>query len=289
MEAGQRGEHLRDARTTAGSGVPPGRDDPADRGRRRGGDPARQRRGGGAAAPDRRARRVRSSGCRRRCALDDDPASAAFVERALRRSMWDPGLGLFRDGVLRVPGRDPVDRADLAGAFDLIGFSYYAAIGVRRRPAEAVHPRGRRPSRRSATASGADGVGAGPRPAPRGAARRRCSSPSSASAPTTTTSGRPTSRDGLRSSHDAIDRGVDVRGFFHWTSVDNYEWIARFRRRASASSTSIATSSRAPRCWRGRRHDERPARPPLNGHVRSIRSMSRPRSLSRCSTPIIAA
>ena len=28
--------------------------------------------------------------------------------------------------------------------------------------------------------------------------------------------------------HDAIDRGVDVRGLFHWTSVDNYEWIHGF-------------------------------------------------------------
>ena len=25
--------------------------------------------------------------------------------------------------------------------------------------------------------------------------------------------------------HDALDRGVDVRGFFHWTGVDNYEWL----------------------------------------------------------------
>ena len=37
-------------------------------------------------------------------ALDDDPASAAFVEE-FYGSMWDPGIGLFHDGVLRVPGR----------------------------------------------------------------------------------------------------------------------------------------------------------------------------------------
>ena len=30
---------------------------------------------------------------------------------------------------------------------------------------------------------------------------------------------------GLEVVHDAIDRGVDVRGFFHWTGVDNYEWL----------------------------------------------------------------
>jgi beta-glucosidase len=23
----------------------------------------------------------------------------------------------------------------------------------------------------------------------------------------------------------AIDDGIDIRGFFHWTAVDNYEWL----------------------------------------------------------------
>ena len=60
---------------------------------------------------------------------DQDPASARRAE-ALHEALWAPGLGLFRDGVLRVPGRPPVERPDLAGAFDLLGFSYYAAMGV---------------------------------------------------------------------------------------------------------------------------------------------------------------
>ena len=30
---------------------------------------------------------------------------------------------------------------------------------------------------------------------------------------------------GLQVTSDAIGRGVDVRGFFHWTAVDNYEWL----------------------------------------------------------------
>ncbi|MEY2419365.1 MAG: beta-glucosidase, partial [Actinomycetota bacterium] len=29
---------------------------------------------------------------------------------------------------------------------------------------------------------------------------------------------------GLQIAHDAIDRGVNVGGFFSWTGVDNYEW-----------------------------------------------------------------
>ena len=38
-------------------------------------------------------------------------------------------------------------------------------------------------------------------------------------------SGRTTSRDGLGVVHAALGRGIDVRGFFHWTGVDNYEWL----------------------------------------------------------------
>jgi len=30
---------------------------------------------------------------------------------------------------------------------------------------------------------------------------------------------------GLTVVHEAIERGIDVRGIFHWTAVDNYEWL----------------------------------------------------------------
>ena len=33
---------------------------------------------------------------------------------------------------------------------------------------------------------------------------------------------------GLQVTSDAIARGIDVRGFFHWTAVDNYEWLHGF-------------------------------------------------------------
>src|SRR5204863_351319 len=32
-------------------------------------------------------------------------------------------------------------------------------------------------------------------------------------------------RRGLEVTAEAIGRGVDVRGLFHWTGVDNYEWL----------------------------------------------------------------
>ena len=74
---------------------------------------------------------------RRRTTTAADRAGA--VERSTTVN-WDTGLGLFRDGVLRVPGREPVERPDLAGSFDLIGFSYYAAIGVRDGQPWSIHP-----------------------------------------------------------------------------------------------------------------------------------------------------
>ena len=30
---------------------------------------------------------------------------------------------------------------------------------------------------------------------------------------------------GIQIAHDALARGIDVRGLFHWTAVDNYEWL----------------------------------------------------------------
>src|SRR5439155_23629865 len=30
---------------------------------------------------------------------------------------------------------------------------------------------------------------------------------------------------GVEVVHDGLARGVDVRGLFHWTAVDNYEWL----------------------------------------------------------------
>jgi beta-glucosidase len=35
-------------------------------------------------------------------------------------------------------------------------------------------------------------------------------------------------RDGVRIAKQALDDGVRLRGFFHWTGVDNYEWLEGF-------------------------------------------------------------
>ena len=141
----------------------------------------------------------------------------------IRETYWRPGIDLFRDGVLRIRGRAPIERPDLAHCFDMIGFSYYAAIGVHLGQ-PAIHPPDA-PISPLGYGIWADGLGIvldelhGELPGvPLLVAEY----------------GSGTSDDDLRAryltrglevTHQAIARGVDVRGFFHWTAVDNYEWL----------------------------------------------------------------
>jgi beta-glucosidase len=154
-------------------------------------------------------------------ALDDRPETTAMVS-SLRAVNWDAGIGLFRDGVLRVPGRAPVRRPDLAGSFDLLGFSFYANVGVaagRVVPYPVNAPRS--PLGYGISASGLDLVLA------------RLADELPTTPLLVAEYGIGTDDDGLRARYlrdglivvnDALARGVDVRGLFHWTGVDNYEW-----------------------------------------------------------------
>jgi beta-glucosidase len=158
-------------------------------------------------------------------ALDDDPRTTRMAG-LLDAINWQAGLGLFRDGVLRVPGLDATTRPDLAGSFDLVGFSFYSTIGIRQGrtvpyPVDApVSPLG--------YGIWADGLG-------RVLDRLHELLPDT---PLLVAEyGIGTSDDsqrvaylerGLQVTSDAIARGIDVRGFFHWTAVDNYEWLHGF-------------------------------------------------------------
>ena len=145
------------------------------------------------------------------------------MAHALDAYYWAPWIGLLRDGVLQVPHRAPVDRPDLAGAADLIGFSYYAAMGVRdgqlslQPPDAPVSPLG--------YGVWADGVGL---------VLDRLHAELPGVPLLVAEYGIGTDDDEVRAAylqrgltvvHEAIQRGVDVRGLFHWTAVDNYEWL----------------------------------------------------------------
>ncbi|HEY4331305.1 MAG TPA: family 1 glycosylhydrolase [Ilumatobacteraceae bacterium] len=153
--------------------------------------------------------------------LDDDPASVALVER-LHELHWTTGLDLFRQGVLRGRGRETLHRPDLAGCFDLIGFSYYASIGVRA-GRMTVHP----------ADAPVSALGYGIWAGGLGLVLDRLHQEVPGTPLLVAEYGIGTDddevrrqylEDGLRVTNDAIGRGIDVRGLFHWTGVDNYEW-----------------------------------------------------------------
>ncbi|WP_170177876.1 family 1 glycosylhydrolase [Thermomonospora umbrina] len=155
-------------------------------------------------------------------ALDDSAETTVRVRNHLADN-WTSWIGLVRDGVLRIRDRPPIDVPHLANVFDMIGFSYYRTTGVRR--GEPVpHPSGAPLSAMGYAVSSAGlrlvlsklreeledtpllvaeyGVGVHDDDL-----RARYL------------------REGLAIVRTAIAEGADIRGFFHWTGVDNYEWM----------------------------------------------------------------
>jgi len=152
-----------------------------------------------------------------------DTIPADTMQARVEAMMWDVWMRADRDGVLELPGRAAREVPDLREACDLIGFSYYSATGVDAEgkivpypPSARVGPMGYAPwseglavvlHRLHDELPGRPllicehGVGTDDD-------EWRC--------------------DVLRASltlvEQAIADGVDVRGFFHWTGVDNYEW-----------------------------------------------------------------
>ena len=61
------------------------------------------------------------------------------------------------------------------------------------------------------------------------------------------TSGPATSSPHLREVLRAIQDGVDVRGYMHWTLMDNFEWSEGFTQRFGLAEFDQATFSRTPR------------------------------------------
>ena len=154
-------------------------------------------------------------------ALDDAPETSVKVQQ-LRAVNWDAGIGLFRDGVLRIPGREPIERPDLAGSFDLIGFSYYATIGVR--TGRVVPYPSDNPISPLGYSIWAQGLGL---------VLNRLAEELPKTPLLVAEYGIGTDdddvraqylRDGLGVVNAALEREIDVRGLFHWTGVDNYEW-----------------------------------------------------------------
>lgn len=154
--------------------------------------------------------------------LDEHPDSLAAAEKYYRNN-WDRGLTLYRDGVLHTRAGDTIERPDLQGCFDYIGFSYYSSFAFREGKFVGVYPED---APRSPLGYGiwADGLGL---------VLDRLHEQVPGAPLIVSEYGIGTDDDtqrvayverGVQVAHDAMGRGVNLRGFFSWTGVDNYEW-----------------------------------------------------------------
>lgn len=150
-------------------------------------------------------------------------ANAELVDEVV----WRTWIRAMRDGLLHVPGRAPIEAPEMAGAFDLIGFSYYHALGVTADNTFVPHPAGIRPG-----PLGLPPWAEGLRICLERLADELPGRPlvvSECGLGTWTADDDDEQRcqyltDCLEITRDAVADGIDVRGFFHWTGVDNYEW-----------------------------------------------------------------
>lgn len=159
-----------------------------------------------------------------------DPAereTAATVAQRNEDVFWC-GWRAQRDGVLAVPGRAPVEVPHAVDCYDLMGFSYYAAQSVYADGSLDVYPLDGEPGP----------MGYAPWPEGLALSIRKladelpgrpilideCGLGTSADRPQDDQKRVTYLSECLHHVEQALDDGIDVRGFFHWTAVDNYEW-----------------------------------------------------------------
>jgi len=153
----------------------------------------------------------------------DQPTAADLYHQTL----WDSWIGLLNEGVLRVPGRPPVEVPGAAGSFDLVGFSYYSAISVSADGSNRTHP-ANAPQDSFHRAMWPQGLGQALHAvADRLPGRPLLLTGTGVATPDDTLRCRVLDEN-LHEVHRAIDDGVDVRGVFINTLVDSWEWMWGF-------------------------------------------------------------
>jgi len=157
-----------------------------------------------------------------------DAAEAARVMAAgYDHVLWRSWIRALTDGVIDVPGRPIVEIPDMAGSFDIIGFSYYSAIGVFPDGSTDTYP----------TGAPTDDFGRSMWPEGMGITLRRLAAELPGRPLMVAECGVASDNDDLRCEvmegnltqiADAMADGVDVRGVFHHTGVDAWEWEKGF-------------------------------------------------------------
>jgi beta-glucosidase len=152
-----------------------------------------------------------------------DTVPADRMRDGVEAMMWKVWMQADRDGVLELPGRAPREVPDLREACDLVGFSYYSATGVDAEGGITPYP----------TDARVGPMGYAPWSEGLALVLQRLADELPGRPLLICEHGVGTDDDAwrcdvLRASlavvESAIDDGADVRGFFHWTGVDNYEW-----------------------------------------------------------------
>jgi beta-glucosidase len=145
------------------------------------------------------------------------------VLRSYEEGIWNVWIRADRDGILELPGRAAREVPDLREACDLIGFSYYSATGIGAEGRPVPYP----------TDARVGPMGYAPWSEGLALVLHRLHDELPGRPLLICEHGVGTDDDGWRREvlseslehvASAIDDGIDVRGFFHWTGVDNYEW-----------------------------------------------------------------
>ncbi len=155
-----------------------------------------------------------------------DPGDALQRLAAERFDAWYQGtlLDALASGWIRLPGRDDEEIPHLRGALDFYGFNYYSSIGFGPAGPTSFADRPGAPL---------DAMGRFVFPTGLEEGLLRVARALPGVPLVVTENGCPTTDETFRiryvAAHlAALDRarrhGADVRGYFHWTAVDNYEW-----------------------------------------------------------------
>ena len=134
----------------------------------------------------------------------------------------------MQTGILQVRGRGPIERPEFQEAFTHVGFSYYNALAVDREGAFSPYPGDARTGP----------LGYAPWSEGLMLVLQRLAEDLPGRPLVIAEHGIGTTDDGWRESflrdslglvEQALADGIDVRGFFHWTGIDNYEWHHGFQ------------------------------------------------------------
>lgn len=178
-------------------------------------------------------------------------SAATAVAHSYDDVVWGSWIRALRDGVIAFPGRAPIEVPDLAGAFDLIGFSYYSAV--------CAQPDG---STTRAWPEGCpvDQFGRSIWPEGMGIVLRRLAGELPGRPLLVAETGVATSDDEVRASAldatftevaEAVGDGADVRGLFVWSPIDTWEWEAGFEANFGVAdrNRNLRPSARVVRDW----------------------------------------